>query len=185
MRNVCDALRGPRRRSPNNKVRYKKGAFSSSCSEQPTKDKSLECSVSIVAHGGVSAACLAVADLLRDGEKIFAGETKPGVNRVQDSTVVIRGGEITRSSCFLCFLAGFVCDVKCFTHVPSVAKRKKKAKEGSGMSTEIGNKISPAVQEHVVCVQEIPDSHSKRTKNWSIYLKSFQHLSPLFAFSRK
>ena len=40
--------------------------------------------------------------------KIFAGETKPGVNRVQDSAVVIRGkANITGSSCFSVFSLSF------------------------------------------------------------------------------
>lgn len=54
--------------------------------------------------------------------KIFAGETKAGVNRVQDSAVVIRGkGNITGSSCFSVSLPGFFCDVKCYTHVHRAA----------------------------------------------------------------
>lgn len=107
-------------------------------------------------YGGVSAPCLAVADLQRDGEKIFAGETKPGVNRAQDSTVVIRAGGVTRSSCFLCFLAGFFCDVKCFTHVLG--------RDQEGAPRSIRDKISPETCGVCVCVcvREISDARSKR-----------------------
>lgn len=62
----------PHCRSPNNKVRYKKKRGQSdwsSCSERPAEDKGLECAVSIAAYGGVPALCLAVEDLLWDGEK--------------------------------------------------------------------------------------------------------------------
>lgn len=73
--------------SPNNKVRYKKGAFGSSCNEH---DKRSECRPSLTAHGGVSVLCLSLADLLWDGDKIFAGETKAGVNWThKNSTLVI------------------------------------------------------------------------------------------------
>lgn len=127
---MCVMLWRPHCHSPNNKVRYKKGGGGqpdgSSCSEQPAKDKRLECAVSIVAYGGVPALCLAVADLLWDGEKYLPGETKTSVNPVQDSAVAIRWLGDKPGLMFFCFLAEVFCDVKCFTHVHSAVKRKWK-----------------------------------------------------------
>lgn len=74
-----------------------------------------------------------MADRLRDGGKIFAGETKAGVNRVQDSTVVIGAEGWGRTQELKCFLAGVFSPVMLnVSHMSRVqfAGRQRRDKEG-------------------------------------------------------
>lgn len=102
----------------------------SGCSEQPRRTKewnaaSLKrrrfCSVSRCGRFAVR------------WRKIFAGDTKTGVNRVQDSAAVIRGGG---NKWELMFFSWLFCDVKCFTHAQSAVKRNRELKRDKDRDLE-------------------------------------------------
>lgn len=138
----------------------------SSCSQQPSEDKRLECSVSIASYGGVSALWQICCEM---EEKIFAGETKTGVNRLRDSAVVIRirkvegggggwrgrrrktGADASGQFFFFSFLLYFLFsmfswwvfffrDVKFFTHVQAAVEESHDCwdEEGNGRIQDLG-----------------------------------------------
>lgn len=124
----------------------------------------------MVAYGGVPAPVSHCGRFAARWRKIFAGETKTGVNRVQDSAVAIRrgGGAVL---VFLGFLAGVFCDVKCFTHV-ECSQEEMKAKKGEDLTTLA--KMWNEIEQNMFTArgQGISDSHIGKMKYYNNTNKS-------------